>query len=333
MRRLGIAVVIALLLSLAGSPVYADTLDPDSAPTLVQTDVYRNLLETGDSFYLFYLNIPYAALPDTDVTETFIVRLIGLDGVTVLGSTTGYAFNDDGYGYNVYSMYFPAADGLVWEALYTMRLSGNPVVFVTPPVYNYSISATDYTSLVTVDDNRAALAARILTIADDLDNKWGLAVSASLLAQSESGTTLSIYGEAFFRGAIFGVQTLAPAAFAFIIKDVEIVDRTWTSNYTDVLQEQWVGTWVEEAKTGSTNFFGTSYDLLSLLLLLAACAAVFMGNMGIGRGGEIWASLIDVLFILAVGARLGIYDLGYLALVAALAVIYLGVKFWGLRST
>lgn len=335
MKRLGIAVIIALLASLVGSPVYADTLDPDETPTLVQTDVYRNLLEPGDSFYLFYLNIPYATanLPDTSVTETFIVRLIALGGVTILGSATGYAFNDDGYGYNVYGMYFPAAEGLAWEALYTMRLSGNPIVFDTPPIYNYSISATDYTSLVTTDDNRTALAARLLTIADDLDSKWVLAVSSSLLSQSESGTTLSIYGESFFRGAIYGVQTLAPAAFAFVIVDVEIVDREWSSNYTDVLKEQWVGTWVEEAKTGSTDFFGTTYDLLSLLLLVAACGAILMGNIGVGRGGEIWAGLVDVLFILAVGARLAVFDLIYSALLAALAVIYLGVKFWGLRST
>jgi hypothetical protein len=194
MKRLWLLSVCAALLAslLVAAPARADTPYPDSTPTLEQVDVYRNLLETGDSLYVIYANIPYATPPDTDITDTFIVRLIDTDGTTVLGSTVGYAFNDDGYGYNVWSMYFPAADGLVWEALYTLRLSGNPAVFVTPPIYNVSIAASDYTDLTTQAENRSALAVRILALADDLDNKWGLAATASLLVESEAGTVLSI---------------------------------------------------------------------------------------------------------------------------------------------
>jgi len=331
-RRIFISMLVAILAALLiSSPVYADTPDPDDTPALVQVDVYRNLLETGDRLYLAYINIPYATLPDTDVTDTFILRLIDTDGTTVLGSTVGYAFNDDGYGYNVWSMYFDAAAALTWEALYTLRLSGNPAVFDTPPVYNFSIGAGDYTSLVTSAENKAGLATRIIAIADDLDNKWALAVASSLLAETEAGTVLSIYGESFFKGCIYGLQALAPAAFAYVIYNVEITDRTWSSNYTDVLQDQWAGTWVEEARTGSTDFFGTSFDLLTLLLLMAACVAVFLANMGIGSGGEIWAGMTDVTFVLVAGARLGMYGLAYLALIAALAVIYIGIKVWGLR--
>jgi hypothetical protein len=332
MKRLWAVILAALLAGLlVGSPAYADTPNPDEVPTFVQVDVYRNLLETGDRLYLAYINIPYGTLPDTDVTETFILRLIDTDGTTVLGSTTGYDFNDDGYGYNVWSLYFPAADALTWEALYTLRLSGNPVVFDTPPIYNFSITAGDYTLMTTQAENQQALATRILALADDLDDRWDLAVTSSLLWEAEIGTVLSMYGESFFRGAIYGVQALAPLAFAYALYDIEIDDRTWSDNYTSVLEDQWAGTWVAEAKTGSTNFFGTEFDLLTLLLLVATCVGIFLANQAVSKGGEIWPALTDVGFVLVVGSRLGMYNLGYLALIAALAVIYLGLKLWGLR--
>ena len=206
MKRFRLGILLALLVAflLSATPVYADTPDPDSPPTVDGKNAYRNLLETGDWLIVVYANIPYGTLPSTPVTQTYIWQLIDVDGVTELGSTVGYNYNDDGYGYNVYSMYWSASEatalGMVWNTAYTIRLSGNPAVFDTPPVYNYTLNIADYSTLTAQADVQAELAARIIALAGDLDSKWGLSSLYSLLTQNETATVLSIYGRLFSEG-------------------------------------------------------------------------------------------------------------------------------------
>ena len=144
----------ALLLN--ATPVYADTPDPDDTPSIESINVYRNARETGDMFFMVYANIPYATIPDQPVTQTFIWSLIDTDNVTELGSTVGYAYNvgthqSDGFGYNVFSMYFDSGNvtalGMTWLDAFVVRLAGNPAVFDDPPIYNYPVNVVDYSAL------------------------------------------------------------------------------------------------------------------------------------------------------------------------------------------
>ena len=332
MKRLRSGILLALLAAilLSAMPVYADTPDPDSNPKLEDTNIYRNLLEPGDMLAIIYANIPYATIPDLPVTQTFIWRLISTDNVTEFGSTVGYAYNDDGYGYNVYSMYFTAAEftalGIVWGTSYNIRLSGNPAAFDTPPVYNYPINASDYSSLTVTADVQAELAARILTIAADLYNKWGLASIYSLLTQNETATVLSIYGEAFFRGAIHGLQAMAPTVFSVVIRAIDIDPREWSDNYTANLTSQYTGTWVDTAQAAGKTLFGTDYDLLSMIMLLVMAGGLLIGNIMLT--GDHWNGLVDVALLGVIGARLGMFDLALLILAAAICWIYIGAKIW-----
>jgi hypothetical protein len=331
MRKYILSIILAViaLLGLA-VPVYADTANPDSTPEVFSKYVFRNLLETGDSLYIWYANVPYASLPATPFSQTFIWRL--LDGATVLGSTTGYdGINDDGFNHAIFSMYFPASAGLVWEDTYTLRLSGNPVAFVTPPEYNFNFEVSDYTSLTTTADNQAELADQITDYADILNTEWGLAVTYYLTYQSGTSTVLSTYGEAYFMEVVFGLQDMATKAFEYIIVEVEISARTWSSNYTDALDDQWAGTWVQTAREGSQALLGTSYDLTSVILLFLVCFGLVMANLQINQNDH-WGALIDVSFVLVLTARLGVYGLGFLALIDAICIIYIGMKLWGLKG-
>lgn len=328
--RLGILLALLATLLLSATPAYADTPDPDSTPSIDQTNIYRNLIETGDMLVLIYANIPYATTPDLPVTQTFIWRLIHTDNVTELGSTLGYAYNDDGYGYNVYSMYFSAAEftalGLVWGTSYTIRLSGNPAAFDTPPVYNFTINAADYSALTATADVQAELAARILTLAGSLDNRWGLATVYSLLTQNETATVLSIYGEAFFRGAIWGLQAMAPTAFSVIVRAIDVEDRAWDEEYAENLTAQWGGTWADTAQAAGKALFGTDYDLLSMIMLLVMAGGLMVGNIMLT--GDHWNGMVDVALLGVIGGRLGMLDLGFLFLFAALCLMYIGTKIW-----
>lgn len=331
MKRLqiGILLLIGVALLLSATPAYAVTPPPDSDPIVNSKKVYRNLLEDGDRLFVIYANIPYAEPPDEPVTETFVWELIGTDGETVLGSTVGYAYVNSGYGYNVYSLYFPAADALEWQPdpPYTVRLQGNPTAgFADLPVYNYTVTDGDYTLFSLPDDVRTELAIDILVIAGDLDVQWGLE-GTSLITEDETGQVLSIFGQSFFRGAIYSIQALAPALFPLAVTNIDLEDREWDEAYAGELAEQYSGTWVETAREAGAALFGTDFDLLTLIILLTACIGVVVANIYLTN--DHWNGLIDAAFIMVITAKLGFYGLGYLALIAAMCIIYIGARLWG----
>jgi hypothetical protein len=328
MKRLLIAVLLSLsiLIGLPATIALADQPDPDSTPT-VELNFYRNLLETGDVLLIIYANIPYAATPTAQVGDAYIWRLIDTDNVTELGSDTGYAWTDSGYGYNCYSMYWSAADNITWGELYSIRLSGNPAIFVTPPEYNFPVNLSDYSVLTVTAEVQSDLALRIITIATELDTAWGLGATYSLLLETETGTVLSIYGEAFFRNAIYGLQGLCPYLFRFIIGDIEVTDRTWGDNFTANLSTMYAGTWVATAQAGGAALAGTSYDWMSLLMFAILGIAAVFASMWLA-GGDFWAGGIDGAIVLLGGARLGMFEFGILALIVALSWMYVSAKMW-----
>lgn len=321
-----LAIIVALML-VALTPtmlVSAATALPDSTPQIITKRCYRNLLETADFLIVWEHNIPYGTPPTDPVTETFIWELIDSDGVTVLGSTVGWPYEDDGYNYQSGSMYFDAASGLVWDPAisYTLRLSGNPIAFASPPVYNYTITSGDYNPTIISADVRAELALDVLLIAADLDLQWGL--PTSLINDDETGQTLSTFGQAYFRGAIYGLQALAPDLFPLAVTTIELTDRTWTETYVTLLENQYAGTWVATAKAAGGTLFGVSDDLLSVILMFGMVIGVFVGNIMLTS--DHWNATADVALILIITAKLSFYGLGYLGLVAAMCVIYLGMR-------
>lgn len=329
-KRLASLAVVALIgiSSLLPTMEASAQAAPDSTPVVTSINVYRNLLESGDSLYLIYANIPYASIPTTPEPSAFIWQLIALDGTTVLGSTTGFAYNQSGYNQNIYSMYFPSSAGLAWGAAYTVRLVGNPTVFTTMlGPYNTTIPSGSYTSLTSISDNQVALAAYVLSTAAALNIAWALTPTFLLTAQTDTGSTLSIYGQTVFRGSIPGIQVMAPDAFLTQIQNIALVDQHFGNNYTTTLQNQWTGTWVATALQGMVDFFQTGYDLADFLAVLAICLGVLICNLmftGDGMNG-----LMDVLLVLIAATRLGAFPLVVLGLVGFVCIVYLGTILFG----
>jgi hypothetical protein len=318
------ALIAAIMTVVTASPVLADTPHPDSQPLVEEVRVWRNLLETGDRLYVIYANIPYATTPDDPVTSTFIWQIVDTDNVTILGSTVGYAYNDDGYGYNVWSLYFDAAANLTWEQTYLARLIGNPAFFESPPVYSNQIGANDYTSFNATADVQSELTTWVINTAHDLDNKWGLSAANSLIIELETATVLSAFGETVFRGCIFGLQAMAPNAFRVVLQEIDIDERTWGTDYADNLSNQWAGTWVETAMAGGQALFNTGYDLVTIIMMGLGCVGLVYANAKLQN--DIWMGAVDIAYILIVFARLGFYPLGFLAMVCALCVLFIGAK-------
>jgi hypothetical protein len=308
MKRRLFAVLAAVVMVLAlAAPALAIPL-PDSAPSIDERYAYRNLLETGDMLLVVKSNLPYATPPTTTVSQAYVWRLFSADGLTEYGSTTGYSYHNYGYGYNVWSMYFPAATAPAWGGLYNIRLSGNPTAFSTPPVYNFYMLPGDYSSLTATDDVKTELATRVIFLANDLNTKWA---------------ALSLYGESFFRGAIYGLQAMAPAGFQVIVNTIAQPDRTWTPTFATGLTNQYNG-WLKTAQDAGKELFKTDYDLLSMIICLALTFGVVIANMAVGAGK--WDGLIDATLVLVFSARLGLIGLGYIALFEALCILYIGIK-------
>lgn len=338
MKRMWRALVIAAGVSIIGLlviavPVFAADL-PDSTPTVEGFWVYRNLLESGDWFILIYFNIPYATAPDEPVWQTFTWRMLAMDEVTELGAELPPAFNNDGYGYNVASMYFSAADvaalGLAWNTAYPMRLSCNPALFADPQEYNFNLSAADYSTGTLTSDEQAELAASILTVASELDIRWGLGTTYSLLSETGTGTVLSIYGESFFRSAVYGLQGLCPGVFAYTLENIDLTARTFTGTYISILDMQYTGTWAQVSKDAGKAIFGTTYDMTALLVSLIFIAIIAACVMYVS--GDPWHGISDARTGLIVMTRLGFFGLGSLGLICALFAIYGASRLWKVLS-
>tara|TARA_Y100000310_G_scaffold333740_1_gene411901 strand:- start:1452 stop:2468 length:1017 start_codon:yes stop_codon:yes gene_type:complete len=323
-------VVMVFFAAIPSQSVLANQADPDSTPTLVQANVYRNLIDPGDQLYVFYANIPYGVLPDALVTEAFIWRLLDTDNTTVLGQTVGYAYNDDGYGYNVFSMYFSASNAPTWDQPYIIRLSGNPSIFDTPPTYDFVLNSGDFSAITDNPGAQSELGLRILDIASDLQLRWALDETTTLIFSQETGTVLSKRGERFFRGAIFGFQAMAPSVFQVASSTITAFDRTWTTGYADNITGQYTGTFVATAQTAGSDFFGTGYDLLSIIMVLVIVTAIVIAHVTVLRT-TVWAGMVDATLAAVIFARLGIPAalLTFMGLVGSISWVYISGKLWG----
>lgn len=328
-RVLTIFLVVIVSLLVFASPVCATAL-PDSPPTVEGFWVYRNLLETGDWLVLVYFNIPYATTPAEPVWQTYTWRMLSVDTLMEYGAELPTSYNDNGYGYNVASMYFSAAEattlGLVWGTAYPMVLSGNPAYFSSPQNYSFVLSVTDYSTAATVTDMQSELNATIISIATELDQRWALTAAYSLLSETGTSTVLSVYGESFFRSAIYGLQGLCPTVFNYIVRDIDLTARTFDGSYISILDIQYTGTWAQVSKDAGKAIFGTTYDLTALivsLVFISVIAACVMYS-----SGDPWHGIADARTGLIVMTRLGFFGLGPLGLICALFAIYGITRMW-----
>jgi len=329
---LAVFLSVGVLLASPGGAALADQANPDSTPTIsggvLGINVYRNLLESGDMGMLVYMNIPYASTPTDPATESFMVQLLSSDNATIIGQTTGYAYNDLGYGYTNYWMYFSAADSVTWGAAYILRLTGNPAIFSSPPTYDFVLGAGDYTSSTTQAANREELESRILAISADLFLRWSLTSTTKLTKEGESGTVLSALGETYWRGVIYGCQAFAPGIFEYGTLALTPTSHMSTTEYADNLSSQYAGTWIETSMQGGADFFDLDYDLLTTLMIIILCVGVMFMEQRIS--GNIWFGLTDAALLAVIFGRQGLYDVTFLAMVAALLWIYVSARVWGM---
>ena len=329
LRLIGTIAILAVSV-LPAIPVLAIE-SPSSTPSIVSIHCFQNVLETGDFLIIVYENTPYTSVPDIPYGDAFIWRWIDTDNTTELARVLGYEWWEDGYGYNVISFYLNADNvsdkGIGWGEAYKLTLSGTPVAFVSPPSYTYDVEIGDYSAETNTTQVKSDIADLIILLAGDLDNKWSLSTANSLITSSETGVVLSLNGQAFFRGAIYGIQSMAPLAFALQISNIDTTPRSWSDNYTGNLAAQHTGDYIGPALTAGESMLDVGYNLFGLLLVVGICISLIMVNWYIG-GGNLWRGLVESVPPLVIGARIGLLGLGELGLIAAFCWLYISAKIW-----
>jgi hypothetical protein len=336
----GILVILPILIM--GSVAHADIPQPDSAPKVLDIKVFRNLLESRDTLFVIYADIPYAIIPTLSdnittvmVDESYNWRLLDGSG-NVVGTNTMYPYHNDGYGYNIVSLYFDNVTAISWAGSYSLQLIGTPPAFTsTTPSWSFNIPATAWDINADQTTNQTDLAGDVIGLSTKLDARWGNNVSTSLLTQGDTGSILSLAGQYFWNGAIQGLQGMAPTAYLIVIGNINTTPTTWSDNYSVALSSQWnadnfTSSWLPAAQQGGADMFGTGWDLLSVILTFVIAIAIAVGNVALTHDG--WNAMLDVSVWVVFAARLGLYGFAFLGLLAAIAVIFIALKLWGVRG-
>lgn len=285
---------------------------PDDTPTISSFHAYKDLIEDDDCLFVILANIPYLATPGIPVSRAFTWSLI--DGSDEVGWNVGYAMNDNGYGLNLYSLYFPAAEAIDWGNVtdYYLQLSGSPAIFTAPPVYNnadsgdYAVSAETW---VTTSNYNTKLATDLVAIARTLEQDWQIV----LLDEQDTKTVLSSNGEKLFRNAIAGIQTMTPKLFFVQAATADLSTRTWGTSQTDKYKTRLAGVdgimgtaddnWIAGSIQGLADWINVPFLLMVGLLCLGLCVFVIWKSnqkFGISMPGYVGSLIIILCFSLLV---------------------------------
>jgi hypothetical protein len=202
---LAIVATFALL-----TPVLAAISPPDDI-SIDAVYVYGNCRQEGDQLYLVQYTITYSSSPGVDSAEAFICRL--MDGTSTLQSTYPVAYHDDGYGEGVIALYFTAADAPTWEGSYTMELLGNPFEDWSGGIPEDTMLSTAFNLWQDSDitATKSLVAARIITMAFELDSSWGV----DMVTTSDAGrNVLTSYAAGYFINVVPYISDIAPTVFA-----------------------------------------------------------------------------------------------------------------------
>jgi len=295
-----IIVDLALLPLLISTPALATVDQPDSPPTLSQIHINRNLANPGDMLFYFLYDLPYATPPTSiSADHAFFFRLMSADGTTEYGSITPYPYHDNGYNDGISALYFPASANLTWETPYIIRISENPLQFTEPEDFNVVVPTSAYSAFDDQEDNQTELATNVYTMAQTLESVF----DQTLFQTSGSQQVLTSDGETYFRGAISGLQAMAPTLFLIQQVPAEYTPRAWTTEQFDIYEHRFDTSWVGASENATAEQIGapTADIAMGLLVILPlSILAIVFSSMKFRRAepGYVVAAVLLIMGVL-----------------------------------
>jgi len=318
--RLSAILVMLVLFVLMASPVLA--ADPPNSISIDIKYVNRDLIEPGDMLFYAIYDISYGGLPDEDIDEIFIFRLVDTDGTTELGSNEAFPFETQGYGKGVISFYFNAADAaaLVWGSGYYIRVQGKPGFFAVPPDELFIIDAGDWTTLTGQTDNREETRNNIISISRILESEWS---PTTLLTEIEIGTVFNTSGEEYYRNSIFGIQAMVPSLFETQVTDADYTERAWNTTQQTEYEERWTNTTIGRGITGISDVWSLDFNIVASIPLIIASILCIMAAAKMNGKPE--AGFLCVAALVIFGGFMGWVPFALIAVASALCFMFVAM--------
>lgn len=318
-KRVILSGILAVMAILALTiPVFA--LDPPTSMSIQSVRAFQGLVEPGDMLIVFHYRIVYASYTGItpSASETFIFRLFSPDGSTLLANSTPYTFpyfETNGYGDGVSAFYFTDIPEAGWGQGYRINMLGVPAYYDPPQTFIYTMTTADYSTTAGQVDSRQDMYTYIISLCDTFRNFYP---DYNLKSSTDSGEVLSVYGEAYFRATIPGLQTLCPQLF--IVQSYVPEKMPITPAYNMSLQETYT-----ERLAGSDLMTGADrigeymghisgmfvFGIFTFILCIGVCIFTMRKGWGlepgllVSAGLTICGSLLlgDVLFtVVMIGA-------------------------------
>ncbi len=315
----------------------ANTSQPDggiNACQITSIHVNRNLVTSyNDTAYYFEYYLPYATPPTTLVSQTFMFQLMDAAKTNVLATIVPYPFFGTGStGYNKGNalIYSSNSTGLTWGASYYIRISENPPAFLTPVSLDIAIPTSAYSSFSSQADNQAEMATNVIAMAKNLQDYWG---GDPLLSQSAAGATiLSIpRGENYYRGAMYGLQVMAPTLFLVQAITLDVTSTNWTITQFDTYSINATGSAIDQGITSTATQFGfTPAGIMGYFFIGILCLGAIIASAK--KFNKTTPGYVACAVLLTMGVGMGWFPTAVYAIIFQLMGLYIAYLWMGARA-
>jgi len=309
----------------------SEIANPDSI-TLSSCKVFQNIYETGDTLFIFYQNVAYAAVPTEAASTAFNNSIYNTAGTTLIASRPINRYN-----YSINSIYFTAAQttaSLTANSAYVVRVNGNPTLFaqtegVTMDTITLNPVSDWFTSATAV--NQPLLQAYMITVVEqyETDSAQTLLVSVP----TTFGFAINTTGTILVLEAIPGLSTPLPTLFQYASNNTPITPTTGTGTYeTELNIHDQLGATTENAFKGlESKLFGKNIATVDgrlvafmwlFLFVITVASIIFM------NGGDTGVAIVLSIPILLLGVSVGAMQLGLFFILMTIVVVYLGYQLW-----
>ena len=315
------AIIIGIgLIAVISTPGWA--IDSPDEVTIDDTKINRHLMETDDMLIYFTPNVNYDTTPNETITEAFAFCLLDTDGVTIIATRDGYAYDNNGYGLSLCSFYFTAADNITWAQSYTIRIIGKVSVFGDdPPIYDFPINVSEYSEYDTQVENRAEATVNMLDMANELSSSMDI----ELTEEIDVKTVLTSDGADLFRNAIPGIQAMVPALFDVVIYDPDYTGRDWTKAQSENYSGTYVDTPEGSASSGFwSSMFNFNFSFGMAAPMIIACAILLIASTRMTN--QVFSGMLNSSACIIISAPAGWLPMAIVSIGALLLSFYSSLR-------
>jgi len=258
---------LAVFAALVPAALYA-IADPDTI-NIEEIRAYDSVLESGDLLIIAEYNLAYAVTPTDTITDTYLGRF--KRGSTELNTVEPYAFNDNGFGRGLFSLYWTAAqkstDSIEFDnpnsESYTVTLQGKVGSFpgVVPS------TTTDTILWQAAANTKDQLFRHIQTLAARFENDAGWeANSQNLITTGGGAIQLTASGEEYFSNAVPQLHVMIPAIFSSGVSVPDFTESPSRRSLESDLDNFWEGNWVDTRFSNLATTMRVDKNLLTALV-------------------------------------------------------------------